>query len=455
MTLNAVTVFQVIGGVLDRWQRTTTTTLTVPGAASAVTGSSSTATSAQLSWGPPANTGGSPITGYTVSRTGGTPVTLAATARSYSFGGLTAATSYTLSVAAVNAQGPGPASTRPVTTQPVTVTGARFPGDPRPLLNNGRLFHGLSSDDAAGFTSLAQFETAIGKPVGIHHYFDNGVGIPSIAVPDATHPTRLGSIPARAKIDLAVGRLPLGSTHVNAGNWQAAGNGTFDATGKWIPDPAGGIYDDLIYAFVDWCEGSTSGTPNLSGPLFWIVNHEPENEGGNSVYFQSWMNRIRWVLNKWERDNAKKRQRLTFVTCNMAFTFKASATLGGTSPWWPGDGVPDIAGVDTYAEHSKDPALIKSTDTVLSSVFRNFVARCEHAGMPWGICEFGVLPQNSAGAQVIKDVYTYATDGTRDCIFLSYFNSGWWHLTDDNGTLSEAKTEAKKTTSIHLSDLGY
>lgn len=91
-----------------------------------------------LSWAAPADAGSSPVTGYVVSRSGTDQTwTLPATARSHVFTGLVAATTYSLSVRAVNATGAGPVGTVSGTTlapppvvpsAPRNVTGAYDPG---------------------------------------------------------------------------------------------------------------------------------------------------------------------------------------------------------------------------------------------------------------------------------------------------------------------------------------
>lgn len=80
------------------------------------------ARTATVTWGEPTSTGGSTITGYRVSRdgtdsTGKGPYTadVAATVRSLTFTSLVAGRTYALTVVAVNARGPGDASTRSVT----------------------------------------------------------------------------------------------------------------------------------------------------------------------------------------------------------------------------------------------------------------------------------------------------------------------------------------------------
>jgi hypothetical protein len=89
-----------------------TPTVTAPGNPSNVAVSyDAQASSATLTWAPPADDGASPVTGYTLSLGGGTPVVLDRAARSHTFTGLRGATSYTFSVAAANAVGGGSAAT--------------------------------------------------------------------------------------------------------------------------------------------------------------------------------------------------------------------------------------------------------------------------------------------------------------------------------------------------------
>jgi hypothetical protein len=113
----------------------TTRTVTVPPVAlpgvPANVGATATTNSATLTWSPPTDDGGSAITGYLVARDGGTSggspwsTTLAASARSFTFPQLTAESTYTLSVQAINSGGTGPASSQVVTTT-TTPGGVRF-----------------------------------------------------------------------------------------------------------------------------------------------------------------------------------------------------------------------------------------------------------------------------------------------------------------------------------------
>ncbi|MBM3677176.1 MAG: hypothetical protein FJW96_04735 [Actinobacteria bacterium] len=94
------------------------------------TGVAATAGNAQvaLTWVAPANGGGSPITQYRVTRTasGGSPVATltGSTTTSFTITGLVNGTAYTFTVAAVNAAGPGPESSPPVSATPAGPPGA-------------------------------------------------------------------------------------------------------------------------------------------------------------------------------------------------------------------------------------------------------------------------------------------------------------------------------------------
>ncbi len=107
----------------------------VAGQPTDVAGVGASPTTAALTWAPPVSDGGSPITGYLVSRDGGTAGaagwsrTVAATARSQTFTVLSPGSTYTLSVSAVNARGIGPAA-----TVAVTVPAAAVPTVPTSLV---------------------------------------------------------------------------------------------------------------------------------------------------------------------------------------------------------------------------------------------------------------------------------------------------------------------------------
>ncbi|WP_193611590.1 Ig-like domain repeat protein [Nocardioides lijunqiniae] len=81
-----------------------------------------------LSWAAPASDGGSPVTGYVVTRVGDpTVVQLGPGATSYSWTGLSVSTTYTFKVTALNARGPGPT----VSVNATTTNGTIKPGAPQ------------------------------------------------------------------------------------------------------------------------------------------------------------------------------------------------------------------------------------------------------------------------------------------------------------------------------------
>lgn len=93
-------------------------------------------TYATLTWTPALSAGSSPITGYRVTPSGGSPQTFNGSATSAVFTGLTNGTSYTFTVAAINAIGTGPDSVPSNTVTPATpAAGVYVPVTPFRILD--------------------------------------------------------------------------------------------------------------------------------------------------------------------------------------------------------------------------------------------------------------------------------------------------------------------------------
>jgi hypothetical protein len=124
------TLVQNIGPLPNLAAALATPTVTLPSEPTAVVGTVTSATSARVSWAPPLDDGGSPITGYLVSRDGGgtgKPIwatAVPATTFSQGFNKLTTGATYRLSVAAINTRGTGPEVSVSVLVKVTTAPGA-------------------------------------------------------------------------------------------------------------------------------------------------------------------------------------------------------------------------------------------------------------------------------------------------------------------------------------------
>jgi hypothetical protein len=424
VTTTPVTVWHVVDGQLERPGRTGGGVLTVPTQPVAVTTSGLTSSSVTLSWQPPVTNGGSAVTGYVVARdgAGGTSTTVGAGTLTQQFRGLTASTTYHLTVAAINAVGTGPTATKTITTPAVPgPSAARFPGDPNPKANNGTLYWGAG---LAGNADTGTLEAGTGAVVGtIHGYWDAAKVPNALSVPNG--PMAQFVVNAHGR-----DRLPLVTLHYPGSNWAGNANGAIDAQ---------------LDAWIAWCEAQAK-------PIYWVVNHEPENGDGLAPDFRAWQQHIRARITVYENAHGPL-QRLTFCGCLMSYTFQPAN--GGPAAWWPGDGVWDVLGIDHYVDLNSIPT--PPSTTILGPLWQKVVAFAVAHNAPIFVMEWGVRPSNPNGAQIMQDYYDYCTSGTADVVGLCYFSGGggWWTLTDNNGMLSKFRALLSASKSIHMSDLGF
>jgi len=229
-----------------------TTTATAPGAPSGVAATAGNA-SATVRWTPPTNTGGSPITGYTVtSAPGGVTATVGGSATSATVSGLTNGTAYTFTVTATNVAGTSPPSA-PSTAVTPTAT-ATAPGAPSgvaatagnasatvrwtpPADNGGSAITGYTVNAYVGAnTTVFKRQTAAaGATSLVVTGLTNGTAYTFTVA--ATNAAGTGALSARS-VAVTPGTVP-GAPVIGTAVAGTAG-GPIEATAKWAPPAATG-----------------------------------------------------------------------------------------------------------------------------------------------------------------------------------------------------------------------
>ena len=229
-----------------------TTTATAPGAPSGVAATAGNA-SATVRWTPPTNTGGSPITGYTVtSAPGGVTATVGGSATSATVSGLTNGTAYTFTVTATNVAGTSPPSA-PSTAVTPTAT-ATAPGAPSgvaatagnasatvrwtpPADNGGSAITGYTVNAYVGAnTTVFKHQTAAaGATSLVVTGLTNGTAYTFTVA--ATNAAGTGAFSARS-VAVTPGTVP-GAPVIGTAVAGTAG-GPIEATAKWAPPAATG-----------------------------------------------------------------------------------------------------------------------------------------------------------------------------------------------------------------------
>jgi chitodextrinase len=303
-----------------------TTTTSAPSAPSNLHESAKSKTSVSLAWTAPA-TGGSPITHYLVDKTGSLIATLGASTRGDTVTGLSAGTTYHLTVAAENAIGTGAAATLTVTT---TATVPPPPPPPPPASSgydlvgsDGGVFVLPTGNPGGFYGSLPGLGVHVNDIVGMvptandQGYFlvgaDGGVfsfgnapflgSLPGLGVTPAQPITgivptgtdggyflvgRDGGVYAFGNAPF-LGSLPGDGVHANNIVGIAA---TPSGNGYWVVAATGTVYAFGAARQLGSATGTTSpvsaiaGTPTGGG--YWIVTENGSVDAfGNATYFGS------------------------------------------------------------------------------------------------------------------------------------------------------------------------
>ncbi|MCW2814345.1 MAG: Fibronectin type domain protein, partial [Nocardioides sp.] len=238
----------------------------VPSAPLSVTATPTGDTSVSVTWSAPTSAGSSPLTGYTVSSPGAATVPVPAGTTTYPAAGLLPGTTYTFTVAAVNAAGPGPGATATATTSgvaagptaPGVVTGLAAAWDVAaqealvtwrpPAVDGGSAVEGYDvyvDDDFAGslaadtdgvIASAADFGFTPGSVHTVEVCAFNEIGCGTLASASFVAKARPATVPAAPRI----GRATPG-----------AAGGTRTAIVAWAPTSTGGstITSYLVLAY--------------------------------------------------------------------------------------------------------------------------------------------------------------------------------------------------------------
>lgn len=229
--------------------------------------------SATITWAAPANNGGSPVTGYNVTRVGNGTHTLGSVLTD-TFGSLMVTPPYTFNVVAVNSAGASPAAsvTVDVVTQPPPVINYRFPGDTLPLVT-GKILLGCTEHDNDGMSIQNNFEwyapeAETGKKYSIIKTFYKGVSVENCFTPST------GGIAQDMKAQRAKGHIILANIAIQQSNsshfstWRAAGNS------------ADTVVYNTYFNFVKWCE---EGADAPDVPVWICMPHEAQQTSKTSL----------------------------------------------------------------------------------------------------------------------------------------------------------------------------
>lgn len=240
-----------------------------PGAPTAVTAIAGTA-QAVVSWKAPTNTGGSPITRYTITSSGGQIATTTG-ATSATVTGLTNGTAYRFTVTATNATGRSLASVPSKSVTPIVRPG--IPSAVTAMEGNGRALVSWTAPTSNGgspisrytvTSSAGQIVTAVGKTSAIVSGLTNGVAYTFTVTATNATATSLASARSNPVTPTVVPRAPTGVT-ATVGNgqasvsWKAPANFAVSPVTRYTVTSSGGQTATAIGATTAVVKGLVNG----------------------------------------------------------------------------------------------------------------------------------------------------------------------------------------------------
>jgi hypothetical protein len=336
--------------------------------------------SATISFSAPTSDGNSPITGYVATATptdGGTPITSAATAAPFTLTGLTNRTTYTVTVAAINSVGTGPASASSNSFMPVAPMEITTPSQLPDFPINKPVSMVLN---ATGGTGVFSWSVLPGDslPAGLTLGADGTIyGTPTTAVTDQVFSVRVvdgsGDAAIKAMVEsIVVTRTPPAVT--GTPSTASVGEGyryAFTRTGNPLPVVAmssGALPDGLSLSSA----GVLSGTPTRAGTFTFVLSASngvlpaaslrvslvvrplptvsvadmsvtEGNSGWKAMTFTARLSRASSVPVTvfWQSSNGTATNALDFSSGSGTLTFAAGTTARTFTIWVHGDRTPE------------------------------------------------------------------------------------------------------------------